>query len=174
MHTSSTLCFGGVCFGGAIMLNLCMSSLTHTLAAHQPTHSQASYRITGPSHKRPTDLGTAILPSSFKNELLSFLREEWNSDEYASHLKNYDLMLQQLKSFYVLRFIFYGLWNLSDINEARLHLFLKLYAPKCINQRHKVSLPNCQLNDLVYMKNTNTRKERFVNCRPNGLDLSNW
>lgn len=53
--------------------------------------TQVPYKITGPSQKRPTDLGSAMQSSAFKRELLRFLKEEWSSQAYASTLDGHDL-----------------------------------------------------------------------------------
>ena len=54
-------------------------------------HSEITYRITGPSQKRPVDLNSALRSSQFKKELIAFLKDEWTSQEYAPILQGHQL-----------------------------------------------------------------------------------
>ena len=54
-------------------------------------HSEITYRITGPSQKRPIDLNSALCSLQFKKELMAFLKDEWTSQVYAPILKGHQL-----------------------------------------------------------------------------------
>jgi len=53
--------------------------------------SEITYRITGPSQKRPVDINSALRSSQFKRELMAFLKEEWTSQVYAPILNGHQL-----------------------------------------------------------------------------------
>jgi hypothetical protein len=53
--------------------------------------SQASYRISRPSQKRPPYLHSALQSATFKKELLAFLKDKWMSQVYASSLEGHKL-----------------------------------------------------------------------------------
>ena len=53
--------------------------------------AKASFKISGPSQKRTPDLSAAWSSSKFKTDFLIFLRDEWNTETYASTLKGHQV-----------------------------------------------------------------------------------
>ena len=53
--------------------------------------TKTSFKISGPSQKRTSDLNAAWSSPQFKKDFLIFLRDEWNSETYASVLKGHQV-----------------------------------------------------------------------------------
>jgi hypothetical protein len=100
--------------------------------------SQASYRISGPSQKRPPDLHSALPSATSKKELLAFLKDEWMSQVYASSLEGHKLYFATGQD------CFLYMWPMAEMSRGAKSMSYKAIMKKPIQGSYIPCQLHCQ------------------------------